>query len=230
MIPKKIHYCWFGRAEKPKSVQKCIASWEKYCPNYEITEWNEDNFDIDYNPYTKMCYEQKKFAFLSDFVRLLVIEENGGIYLDTDVELIKPLDDLLNNEAYIGFETDEYVNTGMGFGSVAHGAMVREMIAQYDELSDGTHATVSCPILNTQAMDKLGMQRNGKMQHLSQATVYPAEWFNPYNSVTGVLKKTDNTVSIHWYSKSWMSKATVIRCKLLRPLHRFQCVVKRKEL
>ena len=109
MIPKIIHYCWFGRGEKSKLAQKCIDSWKKYCPDYEIIEWNEDNFNIEMNGYTRMCYNQKKYAFLSDYVRLLVVEQYGGIYFDLDVELVKSLDDLLKHEAFFGFETDEYV-------------------------------------------------------------------------------------------------------------------------
>ena len=100
MIPKKIHYCWFGRNPKPKLAEKCIASWRKYCPDYEIIEWNEDNFDINTNGYTRMCYEEKKYAFLSDYVRLLVVAEHGGVYFDTDVELLRPIDDLRENDAF----------------------------------------------------------------------------------------------------------------------------------
>lgn len=100
MIPKKIHYCWFGRGDKPKLAKRCIASWKKYCPDYEIIEWNEDNFDINTNEYTKWCYENKNYAFLSDYVRLLVVYRHGGIYFDTDVELIRNPDFLLENQAF----------------------------------------------------------------------------------------------------------------------------------
>ena len=92
MIPKKIHYCWFGKGQKPKLAEKCIESWKKYCPDYEIIEWNEDNFNLDTNGYTRYCYSNKKWAYLSDFVRLCVVEEYGGIYFDTDVELLKKPD------------------------------------------------------------------------------------------------------------------------------------------
>ena len=124
MIPKKIHYCWFGYGEKTKLVQKCIASWKKYCPDYEIIEWNETNFDVNKNAYTKMCYEQKKYAFLTDYIRLVVIAEYGGIYLDTDVELVRNIDKLLENRAFFGFETDEYVATGLGFGAESGNKMI----------------------------------------------------------------------------------------------------------
>ena len=117
MIPKKIHYCWFGGAEKPKLAQKCIASWKKLCPDYEFIEWNENSFDVDQYAYTKYCYGAKKWAFLSDFVRLIAVYENGGIYFDTDVELVKQPDDLLNYEAFFGFENDDFVATGLGFGA-----------------------------------------------------------------------------------------------------------------
>ena len=104
MIPKKIHYCWFGRNPKPKLAEKCIASWKKYCPDYEIVEWNEDNFDIGMNAYTRSAYEQKKYAFLTDYARLLIIYEHGGLYFDTDVELIRPIDDLLENRYLLYYQ------------------------------------------------------------------------------------------------------------------------------
>ena len=159
MIPKKIHYCWFGRNPKPKLAEKCIASWKKFCPDYEIIEWNEDNFDVNMNGYTRMCIEQKKYAFLSDYVRLLVVAEHGGIYFDTDVEVLKSLDPLLANDAFFGFETSEYVASGLGFGSVAHGTAIEAMVEEYDSLLDGTKGTVGCPILNTSALVKLGLKK-----------------------------------------------------------------------
>ena len=107
MIPKKIHYCWFGRGEKPKLAQKCIASWRKCCPDYEIIEWNEDNFDVNRNGYTRYCYANKKWAFLSDYVRLAVVLEHGGIYFDTDVELLKSPVPLMQHEAFFGFENEK---------------------------------------------------------------------------------------------------------------------------
>ena len=131
MIPKKIHYCWFGRGEKPALAKKCIASWKKYCPDYEIIEWNEDNFDINYNAYTKYCYENKKWAFLSDYVRLLVVYEHGGIYYDTDVEALKSFDDLLTYKAYFGFENEEHINTGIGFGAEKEHTVLKSMLEMY---------------------------------------------------------------------------------------------------
>lgn len=220
MIPKKIHYCWFGRGDKPKLAEKCIASWKKYCPDYEIIEWNEDNFDVNLNPYTRMCYEQKKYAFLSDYLRLLVINKHGGIYFDTDVEVVKSLDELLKYEAFFGFETSEYVNTGEGFGAAAGNVIVKQMLKEYEPLLDGKHGVVGCPHLNTDALLKFGLKQNGETQHLENGIVFSKEYFNPYDDPTGVLSKTDNTYSIHWYGKSWMDRKTRLRSRLTKPLHR----------
>ena len=220
MIPKKIHYCWFGRGEKPKLAKKCIASWKKYCPDYEIIEWNEDNFDINTNEYTKWCYENKKYAFLSDYVRLLVVYQNGGIYFDTDVELIRNPDFLLENQAFFGFESNEYVNTGVGFGAETENIALNEMINEYSLLLDGKHGVIGCPKLNTEALVKLGLKRDGSYQEFSWGTVYPKEYFNPYESTTGLLNKTENTVSIHWYMGSCLTTRQKIRSVISKPLHR----------
>lgn len=220
MIPKKIHYCWFGRGEKPKLAQKCIASWHKYMPDYEIIEWNEDNFDVNYNAYTKMCYEQKKYAFLTDYLRLLIIEKHGGIYFDTDVEALKSFDDLLNQSAFAGFENDTTVATGLGFGAEPHNPVIQQMIREYDDLLDGEHGVVVCPKLNTMALEKFGFVANGSYQNLGTITIYPKDYFNPLNNNTGALDKTKNTYSVHWYSMSWMDSKQRIRSKFTRIFHR----------
>lgn len=220
MIPKTIHYCWFGRGTKPKLAQKCIASWQKYCPDYKIIEWNEDNFDVNMNNYTRMCYEQKKYAFLSDYARLVVVAKHGGIYFDTDVELIRSVDHLMEEEAFFGFETTEYVASGLGFGSVSNGTVIKSMVSEYDSLLDGTHGTKGCPRLNTEALVKLGLKQDGTYQNICGAVILPSEYLNPYESNTGRLRKTNNTVSIHWYSASWMSRKQHIRQMITRPLHR----------
>ena len=220
MIPKVIHYCWFGRGEKPKLAQKCIASWKKFCPEYEIVEWNEDNFDVNMNGYTRMCYEQKKYAFLSDYVRLLVVAQHGGLYFDTDVELLRSPDALLAHDAFFGFETPEYVATGLGFGSAAHGEAIEAMLHEYDPLLDGQHGTVGCPLLNTAALVKLGLQQNGAYQTVAGAIILPSDYLNPYESATGRIKKTANTISVHWYSAAWMGRKQKLRGAIMRPLHR----------
>lgn len=220
MIPKIIHYCWFGRGEKPKLAVKCIASWKKYCPDYKIIEWNEDNFDISYNEYTKYCYKNKKYAFLSDYVRLLIVEKYGGIYFDTDVEIIGSLDKLLLNDAFYGFENDNFVATGLGFGAIPHHRTVQKMIQAYEPIVDDGNILITCPKLNTEALIPLGLLQNGKTQNVAGAMVYSKDYFNPYDDPTGRLEKTENTISIHWYSKSWMSRHMILRSKMTKPLHR----------
>ena len=220
MIPKKIHYCWFGRGPKPKLAERCIASWKKFCPDYEIVEWNEDNFDINLNGYTKMCYDLKKYAFLSDYVRLYVVEKYGGIYFDTDVEVIKPMDALTESGAFYAFETPEYVATGLGFGSEAHGQTISAMLAEYDRLLDGDQGVIGCPKLNTAALLKLGLKQDGSLQQVGDALILPPDYMNPFNPATGVTRKTGNTVSIHWYSAACLSPWRRLRTRLMRPIHR----------
>lgn len=223
MIPKKIHYCWFGKGEKPKLALKCIDSWHKFCPDYEIVEWNEDTFDVNKYPYAKYCYENKKFAFLSDFVRLNVVYEYGGIYFDTDVELVKGIDTLLQYDAFFGFESEQFVNTGLGFGAIKNHIIIKRMIEMYENFKSnerGEFPIVKCPELNTKALLTFGLELNGERQNIAGAEVFPVEFMNPYDDPTGRLNSTKNTISIHWYSKSWMSKGTILRSKLTKPLHR----------
>lgn len=233
MIPKTIHYCWFGKGEKPKLALKCIESWKKYCPEFEIIEWNEENFDLDTNGYTRYCYDNKKWAYLSDFVRLCVVAEHGGIYFDTDVELLRSPKELLVYDAYYGFETrtdsadvsekNVVVNTGLGFGAVAHHPTVEAMKQQYIDLKPdeaGNYKTVNCPALNTAALVELGLKRDGSRQQIAGAEILPVDFLNPYDDLTGRMFKTENTVSVHWFSKSAVSKGKKLRSKLTRPLHR----------
>lgn len=211
MIPKKIHYCWFGGNEKPKSVQKCIDSWKKYCSDYEIIEWNESNFDIHCLPFAEQAYEAKKYAFVTDVARLMIVYEHGGIYMDTDVEVIKPLDDLLENKAYMSFENDENVNTGQGFGSQAGLPFLKEHIDAYRGINfindDGSYNQIGCPKVATDLFKTKGIELNGKEQTVCGVHIYPAEYFNPFDSVTGKLNKTKNTYSIHWYDATWLDKS-----------------------
>lgn len=223
IIPRTIHYCWFGRGEKPKLTEKCIASWEKVCQGYEIREWNEDNFDMNRHPYLKWCYENQKWAFFSDLARLMIVYEHGGIYLDTDVEMVRPFDSLLKYEAFFGFESNESIATGLGFGSVPGHPILKEMIGVYDKLvpdEKGNYPTINCPRLNTQALLPYGLQLNGQRQNVMNAEILPADYLNPYDDPTGRLRITENTLSIHWYGKSWMNKKTILRSRIMKPLHR----------
>lgn len=225
MIPKKIHYCWFGGNEKPKSVIKCIESWKHYCPDYDIIEWNESNFDIKAHPFISQAYDAKKWAFISDYARLYIVYNNGGIYLDTDVELVKNLDPLLSSDMYIGFEGGEYVNTGSGFGAVKGHAFLLENMKAYDTEhimdENGKFVGISCPVYTTNLLKKGGLiDDNGTVQSVCGVTVYPSDYFCPYDYTTGVMKMTDNTYSIHMYSMTWIGKGQVIRSKITRVFHR----------
>lgn len=223
MIPKKIHYCWFGRGEKPKLTKKCIASWKKFCPDYEIIEWNEDKFDVTKYEYTQYCYNQGKWAFLSDFARLIAVYDTGGIYLDTDVELIKAPDELLKCQAFFGFENNETVATGLGFGAVRSHPIVKAMIDTYlefEEKSDGSFQLIGCPEINTNAVEKFGLIKNGERQNVAGAEILPVDYLNPLDDSTGRLNITKNTISINHYGKTWMTKTHKLRSRLTRPLHR----------
>ena len=169
MISKIIHYCWFGRGEKSALLQKCIKSWKKFCPQYEIVEWNENNFDISSTPeYVRRAYAERKWAYVADYVRLKVVYDFGGIYMDTDVELIKSLDSLLGYSAYFGFETNETINTGLGFGAVKGLPLLKEMMQQYEgrsfDFENGQYLT--CPLIDTEVFVKKGLEKDGKKQIL----------------------------------------------------------------
>ncbi len=228
MIPKIIHYCWFGRGKKPKLADRCIASWQKYCPDYEIIEWNEDNFDVHLNDYTKFTYEHGKYAYLSDYVRLWAVEQYGGIYFDTDVELVKSLEDYRKYEAYFGFESNEFINSGIGFGGVAHSVAVQTMLQQYEKRSYKMleseylkyNVLTGSPKMNTYALTAYGLVQDGSRQKVLDAEILPVEYLCPFDDLTGELYITDHTLSIHWYSKSANSKFAAFKSRFSRRLHR----------
>lgn len=211
MIPKVIHYCWFGGNPKPKLAKKCFRSWKKHCHGYEIVEWNESNYDISAAPlYVRQAYEMKKWAFVTDYVRLQVVYEHGGVYLDTDVELLKGLDDLLTNRAYFGFEDKANINTGVGFGSEKGLALLREMMDDYQNipflLEDGSFDKTTCPQRNTTAFLRHGLKQDGSRQVLEDGVlILPWDHLNPKVWQTGEIRLTENTRSIHHFSASWYS-------------------------
>lgn len=213
MIPKIIHYCWFGGKPLPPLAQKCIKSWKKYCPDYEIVRWDESNFDVNCNRYCQAMYEQKKWAFLTDYVRLKVVYEHGGIYLDTDVELVKSLDKLLANTAYMGMETTRLVNTGLGFGAVKEHDFIRENKLYYEELDDFS-ILETCPRITTRLLEKYGIDcKSDEIQSAADATVYPIEYFCAKDYKTGLLRVTKKTYSIHHFDGSWNTKEEQERTK-----------------
>ncbi len=209
MIPKVINYCWFGGKEKPELVKKCINSWKKYCPDYEIKEWNESNYDISSAPlFVRQAYEAKKWGFVPDYIRAEIIYNNGGIYLDTDVEIIKNFDNLLNNYCVFGFEDNENVNLGHGFAAEKGCVILKEIMEQYTDipfvLEDGSYYMVPSPQINTKIFVNHGLVHNGLTQTLdNKILVYSTDYFCPKSWYTGLTKKTRNTYSIHHFDASW---------------------------
>lgn len=210
MIPKTIHYCWFGRNPKPDLLKKCIASWSRYCPDYEMIEWNEDNFDIGMVPYVKEAYDARKWAFVTDYVRLWIIFNHGGIYLDTDVELIKSLDPLLDNHAYFGIEDTCMINTGLGFGAEKGNPAVGRMLEDYKDVhflkDDGSYDLLTCPVRNTKSIAGLLPEVKNELTRTEDAVFYPSEYFCPLSADGRTMKKTKNTYSIHWFSATWLNE------------------------
>lgn len=210
MIPKKLHYCWFGRNPKNPLNERCFRSWKKYCEGWEIIEWNEENYDIAYAPlYVRQAYEAKKWSKVTNYVRLQVIRENGGVYLDTDVTLLKPLDPLLQYDAFFGLQTSEYINTGLGFGAVAGTPLLKELMNNYECIpfikEDGTRDMTACPIIDTPVLLMHGMIQENSFQIIeNNIALLPTELLNPYDYMTEELKRTDETFSIHWCQGSWL--------------------------
>lgn len=210
MIPKVIHYCWFGGNEIPPLGKKCIMSWKKYCPDYEIIEWNESNYDYKKIPYIQEAYEEKKWAFVSDYVRLDVIYQYGGIYLDIDVELLQNIDFLLDYRCFLATEADHMIGTGVGFGAEKNDSNIKLMMDMYQgihfRLDHNLFDLIPCPHRNTLPFKKMGYQPSDKIQHLNNAVIFPPEYFCPLDYETKELNITENTVAIHHYNASWITR------------------------
>lgn len=210
MIPKVIHYCWFGKNPLPKSANKCIESWKKFFPDYEIKEWNEGNFDITMIPYTKEAYRAKKFAFVSDYARFWILYHYGGIYFDTDVEVIKDFSSILTNGAFLGWEKGVYltgVNPGLGMACEAGNIILHELLALYNKMSfDVEYAKEDRKTITEYTFDVLtrfGLKKENILQQIQGFSVYPSEYFCPVDVVTKRLHITNSTYSIHNYNASW---------------------------
>lgn len=209
MIPKVIHYCWFGRGQKPEQAVKCIESWKKYLPEYELKEWNEDNFDITQNQYVREAYENRKFAFVTDYVRLYALYHDGGVYMDTDVEVIGSFDQFLHHHAFSGFETDGNVPTGM-MAAEKKSVWAKDLLDQYNERKfvqeDGSFDMTTNTVVITNYMIEKGLVKNNTYQDFPElCTMYPAEYFCPKDHRTGKIICTKNTVCIHHFAGSWVS-------------------------
>ena len=227
MIPKTIHYCWFGRGELTPLAKKCIASWLRFFPDYEIKEWNEDNFDVNCILYTAHAYKAGKYAFVSDYARFWVLYHFGGVYFDTDVEVIKPMDDVIKTGAFMGFEQlGEYpaVNPGLGLATEPESPLYQAVLDRFERMSFLTEKGSLNPYtmipMVTDLLKEMGLTGNGSIEQVSGINIYPPDWFNPFDDATGRLRKTENTRTIHWFAKSWMPAEPAWRTKTKRLLRR----------
>lgn len=208
MIPKVIHYCWFGRGKMPELALKCIASWKKFCPDYQIKEWNEDNFDLDMFPYTREAYDQRKFAFVTDVVRLYALYSEGGVYMDTDVEVIKPLDPFLRHVAFSGYESETEIPTGI-MAAEKGSQWARDCLDYYNGVhfvkSDGTYEMTTNVATITNMMKQKGLRCDNTYQDFpGYFTIYPKTFFCPYGGMKKAPAFSDQTVTIHHFAGSWL--------------------------
>jgi mannosyltransferase OCH1-like enzyme len=207
-IPKIIHYCWFGRGPKPKDTVRYIDGWKTLMPGYQVIEWNEDNFDIHVCPYVEQAYESKKFAFVSDYARGHALYEMGGIYLDTDVEVLKAFDDLLGHHSVWGFEAGNYIATST-IGTIPRHEMIKAYLDQYHTRtfmgSDGTLDQTTNVQVVTQLWEEQGLTRSNKRQTVSEDNLFlPQRFFSPYDYTVGNMEHSSETYAIHHYGKTWM--------------------------
>lgn len=209
-IPKVIHYCWFGKKPIPERNRKYMESWKKYCPDYEIVEWNETNYDVYKNRYMGQAYDAGKYGYVPDYARIDILCEHGGIYLDTDVELIKNIDELLYLQAFTSFEEYPTVNFGGGSGSVKGLPILKSILDFRDNVpfvySDGSYNTTTCGYFETVPLQKAGLKPDGSIQNINGLTVLPSEYFHPKSSVTGITEVTENTHGVHQFSWSWVDE------------------------
>ena len=219
MIPRVIHYCWFGGKHLPKLAQKCLASWKKFCPDYEIIKWDESNFDVKGCGYSREAYEAKKWAFVSDYARLKVLVDNGGIYMDTDVEVVKPLDEFLSHEAFSGFESPGSIPTGImasekGFAPFAE--MLKDYDTQHFLLTGGGYDFTTNVTRIGRYFSQYGFIPNNTKQTIKGFTLYPQDYFCPKNLITQEIASTPNTHAIHHFAGSWLSPYSKFKLRIQR--------------
>lgn len=216
MIPKIIHYCWISENtndELPENVQECINTWKKCLPDYEIKRWNQYNFDIGNSVYAKQALACKKYAFVSDYIRLAVLYKYGGIYLDTDVKVLKSFNKLLNNKAFVGFESKRMVATCI-IGAEKKHKVIKSLLDYYNDVifidNKGNLNLTPNTIFMTKKLISLGLKLNNTFQILNEISVYPRDYFSPYNNTTKELDMTENTYSIHLFNASWVKKSDIL--------------------
>lgn len=223
-IPKKIHYCWFSGNPIPDYLKQCIESWYKFCPDYEIIRWDESNYDISQNEYMKQAYDAKKWGFVPDVARLDILYRYGGIYLDTDVELRKSLDDLLYHEAFAGTEKWGNVNMGGCSGAVPKHPMIKKLLDFRSEerflLEDGSFNQMTCGYYETIPLMKLGMKPNNTVQEIENMVIYPSIFFHPYDYMSEETVITNYTYSIHHFNGGWLDPNSMVNRKKTSALYR----------
>lgn len=209
MIPKVIHYCWFGRGPKPELVQRCLESWKQHCPDYEIVEWNEERFDVNTVPYVKEAYEHKKFAFVTDYVRLYALYHHGGIYMDTDVQVQKSLDPYLKHRAFSGFENDHQISTGI-MASEKGLPLFEQLLHYYDDVRfcrpDGSLDMTTNVETITNMLRPMGLVPNGQYQEVEGLALYPQNVFCPDHHRLEDAQYMQDTATIHFFAGSWKSE------------------------
>ena len=209
-IPKVIHYCWFGKKPLPERNQKYMESRKRYCSDYEIVEWNETNYDVHKNQYMGQAYDAGKYGYVPDYARIDILHEHGGIYLDTDVELIRNIDELLYLQAFTSFEEYPTVNFGGGSGSIKGNPLLKSILAFREKASfvhpDGSYNTTTCGYFETVPLQRAGLKPDGTIQNINGLTVLSSEYFHPKSSITGMTDVTENTYAIHQFSWSWVDE------------------------
>lgn len=206
MVPKVIHYIWLGGKELPKIAEKCIKSWQKYCPDYEIKRWDESNLDLDKYQFVRDALANKKYAFASDVLRTEILYTYGGIYFDIDVELLKPIDSILENvDCVMGFETSNLLNPGLFIATKKENEDLKNILAIYKDLKFDVNNLINLTVCEvfTKYYEQKGLERKNKTQQIENTKFYSSEYFSPIDVITNKKRVTKNTYSIHWYNASW---------------------------
>lgn len=210
LIPKKLHYMWLGRNPLPDNLKKCINSWKKFCPDYEIIEWNEDNYDIEKHPYMKQAYGARAYGFVPDYARIDILYNEGGFYLDTDVEMKRSINDLRYQQAFCGVEKWQIINFGGLSGAVKGHPMLKDFLDLRSEISfynaDGSLNKNTCGFYDTRVALRHGYKINGETQYVNKMNIYASDYFQPFDYISGIINETENTHSIHWFSGGWLDE------------------------
>lgn len=218
MIPKVIHYCWFGHNKKPRIVLECIESWKRHLPDYEIKEWNESNFDVFECDFSAQAYKEKKWAYVSDYARMKVLEREGGIYFDTDVEVLKPFPDYLLQKSFAGIEEfSKLVSPGLVYACESDDIIVKELVNEYERsefLNQNVDEILTINKRITKILDGYGYQHKDVFQELGVLTIYPSEYFCAYDGKKRRTCITENSLATHHYAGSWLPWYRKIRLKI----------------